>query len=287
MSDLPVAQDSIVGILGYKMDIREGIMMKTLFTSFLAVILIVGFCSIAKAIDDKSLILYFSFDSEKGGTVQDMTGNGHDGTLSNADIIKKPVKIGNGALQIEDQNASMTVESFKELDEYQDNTFVWWFYLTAGSNGAWSQIIAKKAPGSDRSPGIWINPGGTGIHYRYNAGNQGFSRIGPGGEGSDFPLDEWFHLAGVKKGANLKMYIDGEEKGSVGVPAKHDQGKEKLYIGLTGYRSATFIIDDLGVYNRALTEKEVNEDMEKGVLPQAVRIEGKLTTTWASIKNSL
>ena len=247
-------------------------MMKTLFTSFFAIILIVVFCSIGEAIDDKSLILYFSFDSAKGGTVKDMTGNGHDGTLSNADIIKKPVKIGNGALQIEDQNAVMTVESFKELEEYQDNTFVWWIYFTAGSNGAWSQIIVKLAPGSDRSPGIWINPASTGIHYRYNAGNMGFSQIGTGGEGGNFPLEEWFHLAGVKKGANLKMYIDGEEKGSVGVPAKHAQGKEKLYIGLTGYRAATFIIDDLGVYNRALTEKEVNEDMEKGVLPQAVHM---------------
>lgn len=215
-----------------------------------------------------------------------MTGNGHDGTLANADIIKKPVKIGNGALNIEEINASMTVETFKELEEYQDNTFVWWIYFTAGSNGAWSQIVAKKAPGSDRSPGIWINPGGTGIHYRYNPGNAGFGQIGPGGEGSNFPLDEWFHIAGVKKGGNLKVYINGEEKGSVGVPASHSQGPEKLYIGQTGYRAATFIIDDLGIYNRALTDKEVKQDMEKGVLPQAVDAEGKLTTTWSSIKKS-
>ena len=263
-------------------------MMKMLFTSFFAVILIVAFCSIGKAIDDKSLILYFSFDSAKGKTVEDITGNKNDGTLNNADIIKKPVKIGKGALQIEDINAVMTVESFKKLEEYQDNTFVWWIYFTAGSNGAWSQIIVKLAPGSDRSPGIWINPGSTGIHYRYNAGNQGFSQIGPGGEGSSFPLEEWFHIAGVKKGSNLKMYINGEEEGSAGVPAKHSQGASALHVGKSPtYRAATFIIDDLAIYNRALTEKEVNEDMEKGVLPQAVRMEGKLTTTWASIKNSL
>ena len=259
-------------------------MKRTLFTSFLAIILIVVFCSIGEAIKDKALILYFSFDSAKGNTVPDMSGGGHDGTLNNADIIKNPVKIGSGALEVENSAGGMTVESFKELEEYQDNTYAFWLYYTAGSNTAWSQIIAKKAPGSDRSPGIWQNPDGTGIHYRYEAGNQGFSRIGPNGENSNFPLNEWFHIAGVKKDANLKFYVNGVEKGSVGVPANHTQGFEKLYIGVTGYRAATFIIDDLGIYNRDLTDKEIKQDMERGVLAQAVSTEGKLATTWASIK---
>ncbi|HIE27528.1 TPA: LamG domain-containing protein [Candidatus Poribacteria bacterium] len=259
-------------------------MMKTIhiFSILLVVAFVISLSSTCWAIEDKSLILYFSFDSAKGKTVEDMTGNKHDGTLNNADIIKKPVKIGKGALNIEDMNAGMTVETFKELEEYQDNTFVFWVYFTAGSNGAWSQIIAKKAPGSDRSPGIWINPGGTGIHYRYNPGNQGAGRIGPGGEGNNFPTDEWFHIAGVKKGSNLKVYINGEEEGSYGVPAKHAQGPEKLYIGQTGYNPAWFIMDDLVVYSRALTADEVKANMSSVV---AVSPGGKLTATWASIKD--
>jgi hypothetical protein len=261
--------------------------MKTIriFSNLLAITLVISISSVCWAIKDKALILYFSFDSAQGKTVRDMTGNGHDGTLVNADIIKKPVKIGNGALNIEDQNANMIVETFKELEEYQDNTFVWWIYFTAGSNGAWSQIIVKLAPGSDRSPGIWINPGGTGIHYRYNPGNLGFSNIGPGGEGSNFPLDEWFHIACVKKGGTQEMYINGEKKGSVGVPANHSQGPAALHVGKSPtYRAATFIIDDFAIYNRALTDKEVKADMEKGVLPRAVDAEGKLATTWSFIK---
>jgi hypothetical protein len=263
--------------------------MKTIrvFSSLLVISLVISLSSVSWAIEDKSLILYFSFDSAKGKTVEDMTGNGHDGTLTNVEIIKKPVKVGKGALNVEDANGFMMVESFKELEEYEDNTFVWWLYFTAGSNGSWSQIIVKLAPGSDRSPGIWINPGGTGIHYRYNPGNAGFGRIGPGGEGGDFPLDEWFHIACVKDGATQVMYINGEEVGSVGVPAKHAQGAGALHVGKSPtYRAATFIIDDLGIYNRALTEKEVKADMEKGVLPEAVDAEGKLATTWSSIKAS-
>lgn len=255
--------------------------MKPLLVTILAIALIVLPSYTSWAID-KSLILYFSFDSAKGNTVEDMTGNKHDGTLTKAEIVKDPVKIGAGALKVEDQNGGMTVESFKELEEYQDNTYVFWVYFTAGSNTAWSQIIAKLAPGSDRSPGMWINPDGTGIHYRYNVGNMGFSRIGPNGENSNFPVKEWFHIAGVKKGKNLKVYINGVEKGSVDVPEKHAQGVEKLYIGKSSFRAATFIIDDLGIYNRALDGDEVKINMS-GVAA-AVSPGGKLTATWASIK---
>jgi len=253
----------------------------------LAITLVISLSSVCWAIKDKALMLYFSFDTATGKTVSDMTGNKHDGTLNNVNIIKDPVKIGKGALQVEDQNGVMTVDTFKELEEYQDNTFVFWLYFTAGSNGSWSQIVAKLAPGSDRSPGVWINPGGTGIHYRYNPGNLGFGQIGPAGEGSNFELKKWYHIACVKKSASQDMYINGEKKGTTAVPANHSQGPEKLYVGKSPtYRAATFIIDDLAIYNRALTDKEVKADMEKGVLPQAVDAEGKLTTTWSSIKAS-
>jgi len=44
------------------------------------------------------------------------------------------------------------------------------------------------------------------------------------------------------------------------------------------------IIDDVAIYNRALTEKEIRTDMGGGVLPLAVQSTEKLATTWGSIK---
>ena len=44
------------------------------------------------------------------------------------------------------------------------------------------------------------------------------------------------------------------------------------------------IIDDVAIYNRALTEKEIRTDMEEGVLPLAVHPTEKLATTWGRIK---
>ena len=89
-------------------------------------------------------------------------------------------------------------------------------------------------------------------------------------------------MAGVKKKNQLIMYMNGKEKGKFGSPDKHAQGAEKLYIGRTGYRSATFIIDDLYVYDRAVKEAEVKKVMEGKLLP--VDPKQKLTTTWGTLK---
>jgi hypothetical protein len=252
--------------------------MKSLFVALLVVSLVIVFSTIGWAGD---WILYFSFDGDTGTTVKDRSGNKNDGTLKDGAKITKDGKYGD-ALEIDGVKAVMTVESTKALEEYQDNTFMWWMKFTKGSDNSWRQIIAKLAPGSDRSPGVWINPSGTGIHYRYNAGNLGFSRVGPGGENKNFDLNKWYHIACAKKGNKLTMYIDSKNEGSVDVPEKHAQGVEKLYVGKTAsYNPAWFIMDDLAIYSRALTADEVKTNMG-GVV--AVSPGGKLTATWAGIK---
>lgn len=45
------------------------------------------------------------------------------------------------------------------------------------------------------------------------------------------------------------------------------------------------VIDEVALYNRALTEKELKLDMEKGILSAAVEPRRKLAITWAEIKS--
>lgn len=234
---------------------------------------------------DQGLILYFPFDSANGKDVPDESPGGHDGILiGDAEIDDEVVKVGQGALRIEPQSAVMQVEAFTELEEYQDNSYIFWLYFIEGSNGAWSQIIAKTGPG-DRSPGIWTNPGSTGIHYRYNPGNIGFSAIGPTGEGSTYDLEVWYHIACVKDGAELRFYVNGEEQGTTVVPETHDNSGGMLHVGKSPtYRAATFVIDDLAIYDRALEEEEVVEIMEGKLANTAVDAAGKLASTWGVIR---
>ena len=235
------------------------------------------------AVEDEGLILYFSFDEANGDTVTDGTGGGNDGVIDGAEIVSDEVVHGKGSVLFDDGNDSVTVDSFAALEKYTDNSYLFWLNFAALNSGAWNQIIAKKAPGSDRSPGIWTcNRVSLHIHYRFNPGNKGSLCVGPEGEGDEFAAGDWHHIAGIKEGDQFKFYIDGEVVDEQSVPAAHAQGAEKLYIGKTGYASALFYIDELFVYDRALSGGEVIDVMDGLLTP--VEPQDKLTTTWGHLK---
>ena len=117
----------------------------------------------------------------------------------------------------------------------------------------------------------------------YEVGEQGgIDGLGPDGEGSQFELKKWYHIAGVKKGADLIIYIDGEEEGRFDVQKKIPQGEGRLRIGGTRTRAAYFAMDEFALFDRPLTEKEVKL-LEQGVF-LSVEPQDKLTTTWGDIK---
>ena len=235
---------------------------------------------------DKGLILYFSFDDAKGGKLVDETGGGNDAEIvDGAKIVKDEVVHGKGAMLFAKAGDGVTVDSFKELEDYTDNSYLFWLNFTDPNSGGWDQIIAKKAPGSDRSPGIWTcNRVPLHIHYRFNPGNAGSHCVGPKGEGDTFDENKWYHIAGIKEGTDFLFYIDGKEVDKQTVPKDHAQGEEKLYIGKTGYAAAKFYIDDLYIYDRALSEKEVVNVMDGGLLP--VEPHDKLASTWGQLKKN-
>jgi len=259
-------------------------MQRFIKLSFIMMFLVITILPSHAVIDD-GLILYFTFDQLNGDVIKDMTGNNHDGILKEGADITNTAKYGK-ALQIEGENETMEVETFPELEQYQDNTFLFWIYFTHPASGGWDQILAKSAPGSDRSPGLWVETGGLGIHYRYNPNNLGFWGLGPDGDQTHFATEEWHHVACVKSGTELIGYVDGEEKARTEVPEQHAQGEGMLFIGKSqtyAGPAAKFIIDDLAIYNRALNPDEVIQVMD-GSLTTPVNAKDKLASTWGVLK---
>ena len=261
--------------------------MKFTICLCIAILMVFGGQLVSLAdVSSDGLILYLGFDRvEAGDKVKDGTGGGNDGVLtSGAEITTQEKVHGSGALEIVDQNASVHVASFQELADYQDNSYVFWINFIQGSNGAWSQIIAKPAPGEDRSPGIWVRPAELGIHYRFNPGNKGAGYVGPGGNNTQFETQKWYHIAGIREGTKLSFYVDGELQAEYNdIPANIAQGADTLYIGKSPkYRAATFHLDDLYVFNRPLSVDEIVEVKDGELLP--VEPKAKLTTTWGNLK---
>ena len=101
---------------------------------------------------------------------------------------------------------------------------------------------------------------------------------------------QWHHVAATwtQKAAELLIYVDGEKKAAL--PAKggksfkagrqlaiggNDQDK---YAGTGLFKG---VIDDVRIYNRALTADEVLA----GLTRLAVFPRGKLSTTWGTLKS--
>lgn len=248
----------------------------------------------APAALDPNLILYFTFDEQLDGRViEDMTGGGNDGKLRlGAKLTNEPVEVykGAGALKISGNiSAQFRVEPFDRMNQYQDHTVAFWIYFFEGFHQGEARSIFKKNAdeaqvlnaGFPKSPSVQIS--GNSFALFYEVGEQGgIDGLGPDGEGSEFEVERWYHIAGVKKGVDLIIYIDGEEEGRFDVPKKFPQGEGRLRIGGTRTRAAYFAMDELALFDRVLTEKEV-ELMEKGVF-LSIEPQDKLTTTWGRLK---
>ncbi|MBC8229771.1 LamG domain-containing protein [bacterium] len=149
--------------------------------------------------------------------------------------------------------------------------------LWDGVDSSWSPFIAKRQAGGANYQS-WV--GSDRIFDYYN----GIAVVS-----ADTPIslgNEWVFLTTTHDGKNtVSFYIDGsfdsEKSQPVGNPNNFP-----LLVGQDGVGNfGAGAIDDVAIFNRALTEDEIKRLMEEGVKAfAAVAFSGKLTTTWASIK---
>lgn len=86
----------------------------------------------------------------------------------------------------------------------------------------------------------------------------------------DFPAGTWFHMVGVYDGSQLRLYVNGvlnnvaAQSGTIASgPGPFWIGK---YPGLNGYDWAYYgKIDEVAIYNRALSAEEIRQHYENGL----------------------
>jgi hypothetical protein len=90
-----------------------------------------------------------------------------------------------------------------------------------------------------------------------------------GPSGSGLPLNVWSHLAATFDNATLRLFVNGTQIASLATAGPIATSTGDLWIGANNVWSEWFsgAIDEVRVYNRALSAAEIQTDMTRAAAP--------------------
>jgi hypothetical protein len=199
----------------------------------------------------------YGFNETTGTTVADASGNGLTGTRSGATPTTGG-KFG-GALTFDGSSSLVTVADNAKLDLTKGMTLEAWVRPTNLSG--WRTVMLKEN-GTQLAYSLYANSD------TQQAGSWVFttSEIASRG-GSTLPLNAWSHLAATYDGTALRFLVNGVQVASQPLTASMAVTTGALRIGGNKTWGEYFAgqIDEVRVYNRALSASEVKTDMTKAI----------------------
>ena len=257
---------------------------------FITILFAMLYAAIPATAKDDTLVLYFTFDANSGNKVEDLSGNGNDGEIIGAKWVKgkygSALEFDSGGKTVVQVSDNPTLNPDKEI------TYMAWFFsdafdITRG-------IISKyTGTGNQRSYNLRLHHVTKGALSTEVSANGAF-QLGVSTtdvhSGTVLKNGQWHHAAITLKGGEfLRMYVDGklEKESKATVTKTIFDNNVPLSIGADfnigeEIRHFNGLIDEVAIFNRVLSEAEIQKAMEGEV--QAVDAVGKLTTTWGAIK---
>lgn len=206
------------------------------------------------------LMAAYGFGEGSGTTVADASGRGNVGTISGA-AWDTTGRYGS-ALRFDGVDDVVSIPDSATLDLTNGMTLEAWVRPTNGTN--WRTVILKEINGG-LAYGLYANinapaPGG----YAHITGTTVSDGIGGT---SQVALNTWTHLAITYDGATLRIFVNGVQANSKPLTGSMIVSANPLRLGGNAVWGEYFagMIDDVRIYNRALTASEIQADMATAV----------------------
>ena len=227
------------------------------------------------------LVAAFGFEETTGTVITDSSASPRNGTIANANGTgAAPTRVAAGkigrAMRFDGaDNVSVADVLNSKLDLTNGMTLEAW--VNPSTMNGWESVIYKERGGAGTgllSYALYAHDGGT------NTPPAGYVRTSAGGPdrgitaASRLPLNVWSHIAVTYTtavgGSTLRIYVDGALITTVAGPNQNLlAGNQPLRIGNSNAQiSEGFngLIDEVRVYNRALSVAEIQADMTKAVV---------------------
>jgi hypothetical protein len=204
----------------------------------------------------------YAFSETSGTTTADASGHGHTGTLVNGPVRTTTGKTG-GALKFDGVNDNVSIPDANDLDLTTGMTLEAWVNPTA--NSGWRTAIMKEL-GSDLAYALYSGGATNPLATITTSGGTGYGEAA-GPAGSAPANNTWTHLAGTYDGTTLKLYKNGTLISSATRSGAINVGTGPLKLGGNGVWGEWFAgqLDDVRVYNTALTAAQIQTDMNTPV----------------------
>lgn len=205
------------------------------------------------------LVAAYAFEEMTGATALDASGLNNHGTITQA-ARTTAGRFGRG-LSFDGVNDWVSVKDAASLDFTKAMTLEAWVNPKVAMS-AWSSIIAKEtATGSAYS---LVANGGTNQPDVGILTNTWREIVG----GTSLPANTWKHLAATYDGATLRLYIDAVQVAQAALTGTIQVSNGMLRIGGHSILGDFFNgrIDEVRLYNRALTQTEIASDRVKPII---------------------
>lgn len=209
------------------------------------------------------LLAHWRCDEGSGDQLTDSSSYHHSGTLKNgagwgAGRLAGAVIL-DGSNYVEIPGNSAVLELGKENADF---SVAFWFCLKEGPTGKWRGIIRKGnvdnlgGPGSERTFALWMAESEKKITYSIttektsNVWNNSTAEV---------TLNAWTHVAYVKVGDCVKLYLDGRLDSVKKLDSKTLSNTGPIYIGKNPWcDSVNAGLDDIRIYGFALSDQTLD-----------------------------
>jgi hypothetical protein len=205
----------------------------------------------------------YGFDEPTGTTTTDASGRGNTGTIAGAAVRTTATAKYGGAITFDGVNDMVSVPDANSLDLTNAMTLEAWVRPTALSN--YRTVLIKETAGNlvyalyasstfggsgVQRPSAWIFADG----------------LGPT---TALPVNAWSHIATTYDRANWRFYVNGVQVATRAYTPAIQASTGALRIGGNNIWGEWFggQIDEVRVYDRALSAAEVAADRDKPVNP--------------------
>lgn len=232
------------------------------------------------------IVGYWSFDAGtiNGKNVKDQLGK-NDGELDgNPKVV--PGKVGNG-LEFDSKNF-VHIPGTDTLDFNGAEAIT----VAAWIKSATDQPVEGVVPGCCGTIVAQRDMNGWALRFDGRDGGAELEFItqpnwqGDGGDfgAPAFPKGEWHHIIGIVDGNKKYLYTDGKLHMDSDYNGPMSTQGTETEIGYASDGGFIGVIDEVVIYNRAISESEAKQLFSAQGLP--VQPQGKLTTAWGHLKAS-